>query len=143
MNARKLATVLGLAVVVVLCSLALSAQSPIDKFVIRPAPTPLPILPSFRIDIGGGGWTLVCPSNCNPVTSPPNTHGETQTFCDCDGDGMQDLACRVWIKTDADGDQSAICHPGCPGEGSPDGQVCAKHLVERPDGKDYISCACE
>lgn len=136
---KRLGMVLGLVFAVILSCWALEAQVSSSKVQIRPAPAPAPLLPPIRIDVGaGGGFTLQCPQNCTSVTSPPNLHGETQTFCDCDGDGQQDLVCQVWFRTDADGSQTAICHPGCS-----EGKVCAKHMVERPDNQDYIYCACE
>lgn len=135
---RKLASVLVLTGLVIAGTFALSGQVARSKIVVGPGPAPAPIRPATRVDIGAGGsMTLVCPASCPSVTSPPNHHGETQTFCDCDGDGQQDLTCKIWIKTDADGGQTAICHPGCPGT-----EQCAKHTVEVPDGKDYIYCAC-
>jgi hypothetical protein len=90
---------------------------------------------------GAGGWKLVCPPGC-PKVATTNHHGEKDEFCDCNGDGRQDAACKIWLKTYRDGSQTAICHPGCPGEGTPDGQQCSMQTVEKPDGTVYKHCSC-
>lgn len=156
---RKLSSVLALAAVAVLCGLALSAQANSSKLAVKPGTlTPLPgtrveQVPG-SVDSDGDGvpdadgdavapvWVLICPPGCPKVVTPPNHHGEVDEFCDCNGDGRQDEACKIWLKTNADGSQRTICHPGCPGEGQAGGQQCSKHTVEKPDGTVYQYCAC-
>ncbi|HSK79071.1 MAG TPA: hypothetical protein VLQ45_21640 [Thermoanaerobaculia bacterium] len=86
-------------------------------------------------------WVLVCPPGCVKVRTV-NHHGEIDEFCDCNGDGQQDQACQIWLKTYADGTQKPICHPGCPGEGRPGGQQCAMYTEEKPDGGVTKWCNC-
>lgn len=86
-------------------------------------------------------WVLNCPPGCVKVRTV-NHHGEIDEFCDCNGDGRQDEACQIWLKTYADGTQKPICHPGCPGEGRPGGQQCAMYTEEKPDGGITKWCNC-
>lgn len=86
-------------------------------------------------------WVLQCPPGCVKV-QVVNHHGETQEFCDCNGDGRQDAACQIWLKTAANGSQTPICHPGCPGEGRPGGQQCAMYTEEMPSGGITKWCNC-
>jgi hypothetical protein len=86
-------------------------------------------------------WVLQCPPGCVKV-QVVNHHGETQEFCDCNGDGRQDAACQIWLKTAANGAQTPICHPGCPGEGRPGGQQCAMYTEEMPSGGITKWCNC-
>jgi hypothetical protein len=86
-------------------------------------------------------WVLNCPVGCPKVTTV-NHHGETNEFCDCNGDGQPDATCQIWLKTWADGSQKPICHPGCPGEGRPGGQQCAMYTEELPAGGTTKWCNC-
>lgn len=86
-------------------------------------------------------WVLNCPPGCPKVTTV-NHHGETNEFCDCNGDGQPDATCQIWLKTWADGSQQPICHPGCPGEGRPGGQQCAMYTEELPAGGTTKWCNC-
>ncbi|HEX6863175.1 MAG TPA: hypothetical protein VF414_10195, partial [Thermoanaerobaculia bacterium] len=86
-------------------------------------------------------WVLQCPAGC-PLVRTVNHHGEIDEFCDCNGDGRQDEACQIWLKTYADGTQKPICHAGCPGEGRPGGQQCAMYTEEKPDGGIMKWCNC-
>ncbi|HKV07587.1 MAG TPA: hypothetical protein VJ725_05570 [Thermoanaerobaculia bacterium] len=94
-------------------------------------------------DAGGAAlfWVLVCPAGCKLVRTV-NHHGEVDEFCDCNGDGQQDNACQIWLKTYADGTQKPLCHLGCPGEGRPGGQQCAMYTEEKPDGNIMKWCNC-
>ncbi len=110
-----------------------------------------------------GGYTLVCPAGCKVVTGPPNHHGETKTFCDCDGDGKFDGGiCQIWLRNTlsvqinpvdkelnerdfdpreaafrAAGGSTPICAPGCPGT-----QQCSMVTVDKPDGTTIKFCQC-
>ena len=109
-----------------------------------------------------GGYTLICPAGCTKVTGPPNHHGETKTFCDCDGDGKFDGGvCQIWLRNSssvqidpvdkmlgerdfdprqlalAAGGSTPICAPGCPGT-----QQCSMVTVQKPDGTTIKFCQC-
>lgn len=127
----RTASLTSLAALVLLgAGLALAAPGPISEVTIPPD-TPTRV----KTD---AGWDLRCPVGCKEVDLPYG-HGETKTFCDCNGDGAMDDGCQIWLRTDWNNEQNTVCKPGCPVQG----EMCTKITKKFPNGARQQHCECD